>query len=176
MYTPPDQTTGSCKSKKICLLQTQRLEGERGFVNKVSWAICWHRIQMKVTSRNEEVKEICDNNEIMRLKWMKSDLECRSKRVCIHVGFYVIQYIRSCEVRWWTSPPQMDLSPCARVYIQGGRWVSNWSGFWLVWSGTVLQLLIKRSLDLFWLMWWISYSGLRYDIVAHQPSAWICRN
>ena len=79
---------------------------------EVSWAVCWHKIRMKVKSHNEEVKEIRDNNEIMRLKWMKSDLECRSKRMCIHVGFYVIQYIQLCGVRWWTSPPQMDLSPC----------------------------------------------------------------
>jgi hypothetical protein len=42
---------------------------------------------------NEEVTEICDNNEIMRLTRMKSELECQSERMCIHVGFYVIQYI-----------------------------------------------------------------------------------
>ncbi len=100
------------------------------------------------------------------------ELECQSERMCIHVGFYVIQYIRLCKVRWWTC--QMDLSPRTRVYIQGGRWVSNRSGFWPVWSGTVLQIPIKRSLDLFQMMWWISYLGLWYDIVAHQPSAWIC--
>ncbi len=105
---------------------------------------------------------------------MKNELECRSERMCIHVGFYVIQHIWSCEVRWWTSPPQMDRSPCTRVYIRGGLWVSNRSGFWPVWSGTVLQIPIKRSLDLFRLMWWIFYLGLRYDIMACQPSAWIC--
>ncbi len=117
---------------------------------------------------------MCDNNEIMRLKWMKSDLECRSERMCIHVGFYVIQYIQSCEVRWWTSPPQMDFSPHTRVYIWGGCWVSNRSGFWPIWLGTVLQIPIKRSLDLFRLMWWISYLGLQYDILARQPTAWNC--
>ncbi len=68
----------------------------------------------------------------------------------------------------------MDLSPRTKVYIQGGCWVSNWSGFWPIWSGTVLQIPIKRSFDLFWLMWWISYLGLRYGIMARQPSAWIC--
>ncbi len=31
---------------------------------------------------------------------MKNELECRSERMCIQVGFYVIQYIRLCEVRW----------------------------------------------------------------------------
>ncbi len=105
---------------------------------------------------------------------MKNELECWSKRTCIHVAFFVIQYIQSYKTRWWTSPPQMNLSPRTRVYIQGGRWVSNWSGFWPVWSGTALQTPIKRSLDLFRLMWWISYLGLRYDTVACQPSAWIC--
>ena len=75
--------------------------------------------EWKGKSCNEEVTEFCDNNEFMRLKWMKSDLECWSKRMCIHVGFYVIQYIWSCEVRWWTSPPQMVISPRTRVYIQG---------------------------------------------------------
>ena len=125
---PHNWANGSHKLKEIHLLQTQRLEGERGFVNKVSWAVCWRRIRMKGKSCNEEVTEFCDNNEIMRLKWMKSDLECRSERMCIHVGFYMIQYIWSCEVRWWTLPPQMDLSPCIRVYIRGGCWVSNRSG------------------------------------------------
>ena len=117
---------------------------------------------------------MCDDNEFMRFKWMKNELECRSERMCIHVGFYGIQYIWSCEVRWWTLPPQMDLSPRTRVYIQGGRWVSNRSGFCPVWSVTVLQIPIRRSLDLFRLMRWISYLGFRYDIVARQPSARIC--
>ena len=35
---------------------------------------------------------------------MKNELECRSKRMCSHVGFYVIQYIQSCEMRLGTSP------------------------------------------------------------------------
>ncbi len=30
--------------------------------------------------------------------------------------------MRSYQVRWWTSPPQMDLSPRTRVYVWGGRW------------------------------------------------------
>ena len=29
-------------------------------------------------------------------------------------------------MRWWILSAQMDLSPCTRVYIRGGRWVSNW--------------------------------------------------
>ena len=45
---------------------------------------------MKGKSPNEEVREICDNNVIMRLKGMKNELECRSERMCIHIGFYVI--------------------------------------------------------------------------------------
>ncbi len=68
----------------------------------------------------------------------------------------------------------MDLSPCTRVYIQGGCWVSNRSGFWPVWSSTVWQIPIKRSLDLFRLMWWTSYLGFQYGIMERQPSAWIC--
>ena len=59
--------------------------GYTPFDPSVSWAICWHRIQMTKKSRNEEDTEIWGNNEIMRLKWMKSDLECRSERMCIHV-------------------------------------------------------------------------------------------
>jgi hypothetical protein len=59
---------GSLKSTENCLLQKQRLDGERGFDIKVSWAVCWRRIQMKNKSCNEEVTEIRDSNEIMRLK------------------------------------------------------------------------------------------------------------
>ena len=87
---PCNQTNGSCELKEICLLQMQRSEGERGFVNKVSWVVCWCKVTLKGKSRNEEVTEIRDNNEIMRLNWMKNELECRSERMCIHVGFYVI--------------------------------------------------------------------------------------
>ncbi len=73
-----------------------------------------------------------------------------------------------------TLTPQMDLSPPTRVYVRGGRWVCHLFEFQPVRSDTSLQIPIKRSLDLFRLMWWISYLGFRYDIVAHQPSAWIC--
>ncbi len=40
---------------------------------------------MNKKSCDEEVTEICDNDEIMRLKWMKRDLDRRSERMCIHV-------------------------------------------------------------------------------------------
>ena len=73
-----------------------------------------------------------------------------------------------------TLTPRLDLSPRTRVYVRGGRWVGNRSGFRPVGSGTVLQIPIERSLDLSRLMWWISYLGIRYDIMARQPSAWIC--
>ncbi len=64
---------------------------------------------------------------------------------------------------------QMDLSPCTRVYIRGGQWASHLFRFWPVQSGTILQIPIKRSLDLFRLMWWLSYVGYRYDMwrVSH---------
>ncbi len=95
---------------------------------------------------------------------MKSELECWSERMCIHVGFYMIQYMRLCQVRWCSLPPQLDLSPCARVYVRGGRWVGHLFEFQPVRSDTNLQIPIKRSLDLFWLMCWISYLGFRYDM------------
>ena len=68
-----------------------------------------------------------------------------------------------------TLTPQMDLSPHTRVYIQGGQWASHLFGSWPVQSGTILQIPIKISLDLFRLMWWLSYVGYRYDMwhVSH---------
>ena len=48
-----------------------------------------------------------------------------------------------------TLTPRMDLSPCTRVYIQGGRWVGHLFEFQHVRSDTSLQIPIKRSLDLF---------------------------
>ena len=76
--------------------------------------------------------------------------------------------------------PQMDLSLCTRVYIQGGRWVGHLFEFRPVRSDTSLQIPIKRSLDLFRLMWWLSYVGYRYDMwhVSHllgsdvSPNLW----
>ena len=94
--------------------------------------------------------------------------------MCIRIGFNVIYDMQLCAVRWWASPLLMDLSPHTRVYVRGGRSVSNRSGFWPVQSGTWLQIPIKRSLDLSWLMCWLSYVGYQYDTVARQPSAWIC--
>ena len=65
--------------------------------------------------------------------------------------------------------PQMDLSPRTRVYVRGGRWVGHLLEFRPVQSDTILQIPIKRSLDLFRLMWWISYLGFQYDMwrVSH---------
>jgi hypothetical protein len=42
-------------------------------------------------------------------------------------------------------------------------------GFWPIQSGIILQIPIKRSVDPFWLMWWLSYVGYRYDMwrVSH---------
>ena len=105
---------------------------------------------------------------------MKNELECRSKMMCIRVGFYVnvVHVIVKKEVS--TLTPRMDLSLRTRVYIRGSRWVGHLFEFRPVRSDTSLQIPIKRSLDLFWLMWWISYLGFWYDSVARQPSAWIC--
>ncbi len=68
-----------------------------------------------------------------------------------------------------TLTPQMDLSPRTRVYVQGGRWVGHLFEFRPVQSDTNLQIPIKRSLDLFLLMWWISYLGFQYSMwrVSH---------
>ena len=79
---PHDWTNKSLKLEKNCLLQTQRSEGERGLVNKASLAICWHRTQLNELSHNEEVINVCGNNEIMSLKWMKNDLRCQLERLC----------------------------------------------------------------------------------------------
>ena len=120
------------------------------------------------------MKKWCDCNLIKKLwlkNWMKIILECHQRGCCIHVGFYVIQYIRLCELRWWASPPQMNLSPCTRVYIQGSFWVDKQSGFWPVQSGTCLQIPIERSLDLSQLMCWLSYIGM--PVWYHVASA-IC--
>jgi hypothetical protein len=57
---------------------------------------------------------------------MKSNLECRSKMICIHVGFYVIQYIRSCEVRcqpWhlrWISPLVLEGAVGSAIGVDSG--------------------------------------------------------
>ncbi len=68
-----------------------------------------------------------------------------------------------------TLTPRMDLSPRTRVYVRGGRWVGHLFEFRPVRSDTSLQIPIKRSLDLFRLMWWISYLGFQYDMwcVSH---------
>jgi hypothetical protein len=89
--------------------------------------------------------------------------------MCIHVGFYVIIVHAIARKEVSTLTPQMDLSPCTRVYVRGDRWVGHLFEFRPVRSATNLQILIKRSLDLFRLMWWISYVGFQFDIwrVSH---------
>ena len=115
--------------------------------------------------------QIMNINETLGLNLMQ---ECQSRGMCIQVGFYVIWYIWLCEPRWWALPPQMDLSLCTTVYVQRGCWVSNQSRFWPVWSGTCLQIPTKSSLDLSWLMGWLSHLGMPVWHGARQPSAWIC--
>jgi hypothetical protein len=89
---------------------------------------------------------------------------CRSERMCIHVGFYVIIVHAIVRKEVSTLTPQMDLSPRTRVYVRGGRWVGHLIEFRPVRSATNLQIPIKRSLDLFQLMWWLSYLGFQYDM------------
>ncbi len=103
-----------------------------------------------------------------------NELRCQSERMCIHIVFYVIVVHAIARKEVSALTPQMDLSPRTRVYVRGGRWAGHLLEFRPVRSATNLQIPIKRSLDLFRLMWWISYLGFRYDIVVRQPSAWIC--
>jgi hypothetical protein len=49
---------------------------------------------------------------------MKSDLECRSEMMCIHVGFCMIVHVIA-QNKVSALTPQMYLSPCTRVYIRG---------------------------------------------------------
>ena len=50
----------------------------------------------------------------------------------------------------------------------------------MIWYHTILQIPIKRSLDLFRLMWWLFYVGYRYDmwLLSHllgsdvSPNLW----
>ncbi len=79
-----------------------------------------------------------------------------------------------------TLTPQMDLSPHTKVYIKGGHWVSHLFEFRSVRSDPSLQIPIKRSLDLFRLIWWMSYSRFQYGMwgVSHllgsdaSPNLW----
>jgi hypothetical protein len=82
---------------------------------------------------------------------LKVNYKCKSGGMYNHVSFYVMWYVWPCKLRWWASPHLLDLSHCTRVYVQGRRWVSSWSGLCLGWSDTYLQIPTKRSLDLSWL-------------------------
>ncbi len=101
-------------------------------------------------------KRISDMIELrMMIMSLKVNYKCQSWRVCNHIGFYVMWYVRSCKLRWCASPLQLDLldlSHCTRVYVRGRRWVSSLSGLCLVWSDTCIQILsTERCLDLSWL-------------------------
>ncbi len=90
---------------------------------------------------------------------LKVNYKCQSGRMCNHVGFYVMWYVRSCKLRRWASPLQLDLldlSHRTRVYVRGRCWVCSQSGLCLVWSDTCLQIPTERSLDLSWLRWWLN--------------------
>jgi hypothetical protein len=94
--------------------------------------------------------------------------------------FYVIVVHVIVKKEVSTLTPHVDLSLCTRVYIRGSRWVGHLFEFRPVQSDTSLQIPIKRSLDLFRLMWWISYLGFQYCMwhVSHllgsdvSPNLW----
>ena len=55
---------------------------------------------------------------------LKVNYKSQSGGMCNHVGFYVMWYVRSWELRWWASPPQLDLLDLphlTRVYVQRRR-------------------------------------------------------
>jgi hypothetical protein len=92
--------------------------------------------------------------------------------------FYVIvvHVIMKKEVS--TLTPRMDLSLRTRVYVRGSRWVGHLFEFQPVRSDTSLQIPIKRSLDLFRPMWWISYLGFQYSMwhVSYLLGSDVSRN
>ena len=64
--------------------------GERGFVNKVSWAICW----LKKTRVWDNLKRRSDIIELkMMIMILKVNYKCQSGRKCNRVGFYTIWYV-----------------------------------------------------------------------------------
>ncbi len=79
----------------------------------------------------------------------------------------IVHAIVSSEVVFLTTSD--GSFPRTRVYVRGGRWVGHLFKFRPVQSATNLQIPIKRSLDLFRLMWRISYVGFQYDLwrVSH---------
>jgi hypothetical protein len=95
---------------------------------------------------------------------MKNELECRSERMCIHVGFLrdIVHLIVSSEVVNFTTSDKSF--PSYQSLRTRGRWVGHLFEFRPVQSDTSLQIPIKRSLDLFRLMWWISYLGFQYGM------------
>ncbi len=77
-------------------------------------------------------------------------------------------YVRSLKLRWWASPPQLDLldlSHCTRVYVRGRRWVGSRSELHLIWSDTYLRIPTERSLDLSW---------LRCRLNLHRNAGTVC--
>jgi len=47
---------------------------------------------------------------------LKVNYKCQSGRKRNRVGFYAIWHVRSCELRWWASPPQLDLLGSFSLY------------------------------------------------------------
>ena len=46
----------------------------------------------------------------MMIKSLKVNYKCQSGSRHDRVGFYAICYVRSCELRWWASPPSVGSS------------------------------------------------------------------
>jgi len=72
----------------------------------VSWAVCW----LKETRVWDNLKRRSDIIELkMMIISLKVNYNCQSGRKHERVGFYAIWYAWPCELRWWASPPQLDL-------------------------------------------------------------------
>jgi hypothetical protein len=106
---------------------------------------------------------------------LKVNYKWQSGGMCIHVGFYMMCYVWSRELRWWASPPQLDLldlSHRTRVYVQES-WVSSRSGLCLLWSDTHLQIPTERSFDLSRLRCPLNLCSM-WCVLYHIPGSKIC--
>ena len=52
----------------------------------------------------------------MMIMSLKVNNKCQSGRKRDCVGFNTIWYVRSCKLRWWASPPQLDLLGSSSSY------------------------------------------------------------
>ena len=52
----------------------------------------------------------------MMIMSLKVNYKCQSGRKRDPVGFYMIWYVRPIKLRWWASPPQLDLLGSFSLY------------------------------------------------------------